>query len=249
MTMPVGAPTVTTPVPPAPRPGRRPSFGAFGALAVAGLAIIGAGITALVMSNGDYEARTAVMSWAVALAVISAALVVGGLAGRRAGIVSLFAIIATFGTLVAMVPPKMSHLEGTGSRIWRPLSAAEASDGYGVGAGEGRLDLSEIDRTTLSPADPTTVSASVGFGRLTILVPSDLTVKVKAAAGAGDLVVEDNIGVNDQQDRGVFLGDDNDHGDVNGIGIHRTAVVGTGPVELEVDANVGFGEVRIEQVP
>jgi phage shock protein PspC (stress-responsive transcriptional regulator) len=248
-TMMLPAPSATMPETPTLGWQRRATFGGFGALAVAGLAVIGAGITALVMSNGHYKASTAVMAWAVALAVVSAALVAGGLAGRRAGVLTLFAIIATFGTLLAMIPPKMSHLQGAGDRTWQPLSAADASDGYGVGAGDGRLDLTAIDRTTLNAAAPATVTASVGFGRLTILVPSDLAVRVKAAAGAGDLVIVHNVVVNDQQDRGVFLGGDSDHGDVNGIGIHRTAVVGNGPVRLEVDANVGFGEVRIEQVP
>src|SRR6185369_17164398 len=115
--------------------------------------------------------------------------------------------------------------------------------------GDGTLDLSGIDRATLSSADPVEVSASVGFGRLTVLVPSDVTVKVRASAGAGDLVAVNSITLSDQFDRGVFLGDDDDHGDVNGIGVHRTSVIGNGPVQIVVNAKVGFGEVRIEQVP
>jgi hypothetical protein len=247
MTMPAPAQPYPTPAP-APRSQRRPSFGGFGALAVAGLAIVGAGITALVMSNGNYEASTAVVAWAVALAVISAALIAGGLAGRRAGVVSVFAIVATIGTLLAMIPPKMHHMQGAGDRTWQPLTVAEASDGYGVGAGNGTLDLTAMDRTSLNAADPTSVSASVGFGKLTILVPSGLTVRVKAAVGAGEAVVWQEGGVNAPDDQGVFFGDGNNN-DVNGVGIHRTAVLGSGPVELEVDANVGFGKIRIEQVP
>jgi phage shock protein PspC (stress-responsive transcriptional regulator) len=249
-----GTATMTAPAPlpayiPAPVRQRRPSFGGFGALAVAGLAAIGAGITALVMSNGTYDASTSVVAWAVALAVVSAAIVVGGLVGRRAGILSLFAVIATIGTLLAMVPANLSHMEGAGDRTWRPSTAAATTDGYGVGAGDGTLDLSGIDRTTLTSADPLEVSASVGFGRLTVRVPSDVTVKVRASAGAGDLVAVNSITLSDQLDRGVFLGDDNDHGDVNGIGVHRTSVIGSGPVQIVVNAKVGFGEVRIEQVP
>lgn len=237
------------PVPPPPARQRRESFGGFGALAVAGLAAIGAGITALVMSNGTYDASTSVVAWAVALSVISAALVVGGLLGRRAGVVSLFAIIATVGTLLAMIPANLSHMEGAGTRTWTPLTASDTEDGYGVGAGKGRLDLTAIDRSSLSAADPVRVSASVGFGRLTVIVPADLTVRVNESVGAGDLVAPDTITSSDQSDPSVVIGDEYDHGDSNGIGVHRTTVVGSGPVLVVVNAKVGFGEVRIEQVP
>ncbi|MFL6101217.1 MAG: PspC domain-containing protein [Actinomycetales bacterium] len=242
------APAALPPYTPAPVRQRRPSFGGFGALAVAGLAAIGAGLTALVMSNGRYDASTSVVAWAVALAVVSAALVVGGLLGRRAGILSLLAVIATIGTLLAMVPANLSHMQGAGDRTWRPPTAAATKDGYGVGAGDGTLDLSGIDRATLSQKDPVEVSASVGFGRLTVRVPADVTVKVRSSAGAGDLEAVSSFTVNDQLDPGLFLRND-DQGDVNGIGVHRTSVIGSGPVQIVVNAKVGFGQVRIEQVP
>jgi hypothetical protein len=235
---------------PVPATPRRASFGGFGALAVAGLAAIGAGVTALIMSNGTYDAGTGTMAWAVALAVISASLVVGGLLGRRAGVVGLLAVIVAVGTLVSAVVPKMSHVQGVGDRTWRPVSVSSASDGYGLGAGDALLDLTALDRSTLSQSGPVHVPVSVGFGRLRVRVPSGLGIEVKASAGAGDLVRVDSIGaLDDSLDRGVLFGDDNDRGDVNGIGVHRTTVLGAQPVQLVVDAKVGFGQVEIEQVP
>ena len=246
MTAPPATPT------PAPLPAtpRRPSFGGFGALAVTGLAAIGAGLTALIMSDGTYAASTGTMAWAVALAVIGLCLMVGGIAGRRAGVVGLLAVIVAFGTLVSAVTPKMSHVQGVGDRTWRPVSAASASAGYGLGVGDATLDMRSLDRSTVSAADPLLIPVSVGFGRLTIVIPADLVTEVRASAGAGDLVRVDDIGLaNGGQDPGVLLGDNNDHGDVNGISVHRTAIVGSGPVQVVVDAKVGFGQVQIEQVP
>jgi phage shock protein PspC (stress-responsive transcriptional regulator) len=238
------------PAPNPPTPPRRPTFGGFGALAVAGLAAIGAGITALVMSNGSYDASTGTMAWAVALAVVSACLVAGGILGRRAGIVGLLAVVVALGTLVSAVIPKMSHVQSVGDRTWRPILSSTASNGYGLGAGNAVLDLTGLDTTGLSQDSPVHVPVSVGFGQLKVRVPDDVAVEVKASAGAGDLVAVDGLGVvEDSVDRGSFLGDDDDHGDVNGIGVHRTSFLGNGPVLVVVDAKVGFGQLQIEQVP
>jgi phage shock protein PspC (stress-responsive transcriptional regulator) len=248
---PTTGPPMATPLPtPAPATPRRPTFGGFGALAVSGLAAIGAGVTALVMSNGTYDASTGTMAWAVALAVISGCLVVGGLVGRRAGVIGLLAILVALGTLISAVTPKMSHVQGVGDRTWQPVSASSAHDGYGLGIGDATLDLTSLDRSTLSAGDPLDIPVSVGFGRLTVLVPADLVTRVRASAGAGDLVRVNTIGLaNDGLDRGVFIGDDSNLGDVNGIGVHRTTTVGSGPVQVDITAKVGFGQVQIETVP
>jgi phage shock protein PspC (stress-responsive transcriptional regulator) len=251
MTAPPAA-SAPAPAPARPVTPRRPTFGGFGALAVGGLALVGAATTALVMSNGSYEASTAVMAWAVALAVLALALVVGGLLGRRAGLVGLFAVIAVIGTLTATIVPKMNHLQGVGERTWRPPSVATAAGGYGLAVGDATLDLSELDHLTLSSADPVHVPASVGIGQLVIQVPTDVTVEIRSSVGAGDVSQVSGFDLRplSNDNSRLFAGNDHlDNGELSGLGVHRDTIVGGGPVQLYVDAKVGFGQIQIEQVP
>ena len=192
---------------------------------MAGLAVVGAAVTGLVMSNGDYAASTAVMAWAVALVVIALSLVAGGLAGRRAGIVGLFAVVALAGTLLATVVPKLNHLQGVGDRTWRPATVARATDGFGLGVGGATLDLSAIEPAGLSTADPAHVSASVGIGQLTVQVPAGVAVEVRSSVGAGDIARVSGFGpaaLPDAGSSGVFVGNGQDTGHRSGLGVHRS---------------------------
>ncbi len=240
-------PPVPVPPPRPPRP-RRPSFGGFGALAVGGLAVLGAGVTALFMHHHSYDASTAVMSWAVALSVLAVALVVGGAAGRRAGIVGLFAVVAVVGTLLTAVTPKMHHMQAVGDRTWTPDSLSRATDGYGLGIGEARLDLRELDPAQLAGrTSPAHIPVAVGIGSLTIDVPSDVQVRVSSSAGAGQVHLVDGTTGQNLSSSSV-VGSSDLGGDTQGFGVQRVDVVqssATGPVQIVVDAKVGLGEVRV----
>ena len=115
--------------PVAPTRTRRPSLGGFAAL-VGGLALVGAGLAVVIVHAGDYSVSTAAIAWAVALGVIALALIIGGLLGRRSGIVTLFALIALVGTLGASVIPKADHVQAVGELTWRPVTSATATGGY-----------------------------------------------------------------------------------------------------------------------
>ncbi|MGW1746087.1 PspC domain-containing protein [Streptomyces sp. NPDC002092] len=67
---------------------------------------------------------------------------------------------------------------------WQPTSAADVRGKYEVGSGVGTLDLSR-----LHPAEGETVStrADVGLGRLKVIVPKDVTVKLSIDVGLGDI--------------------------------------------------------------
>ncbi len=239
---PVAAATPTTP--------RRESLGGYGAL-VGGLALLGAGIAVLVTRSGDYRVSTAAVAWSVALAVIALVLVVGGLLGRRSGIVTLFALVALVGTLTTSVMPKAAHTQAIGQRLWEPTSATRASDGFALGIGHGTLDLSQITPASASTGGPQRITASVGIGQLTVTVPEGLTVVVHTKASAGSLPAPfgDNITVtNETQDNGGTFNGRDAGGDLGGLGIGRTVTVGTGTPQLVVDAKVGVGEIEVHEV-
>jgi phage shock protein PspC (stress-responsive transcriptional regulator) len=236
---PVPAPTGPTATPPRSSAPKRRTFGASGTLVAGGLALVGAAATALVMQHGSYDARTSVMTWAVALVVLAAALVVGGLLGRRSGIVSFFALVAMVGTTTAAVIPRADHNQLAGQRVWTPVSTSTATGGFALGAGDATLDLGRLDISTIGTT-PIKVPVSVGAGRLTIRVPADLDVHVKASAGAGNLQrLDDSVTTSDA--------DGDDSSDVGGVSVDRTYDVGTGTEKVYVVAKVGFGTIRIQQ--
>jgi phage shock protein PspC (stress-responsive transcriptional regulator) len=229
---------------------RRPSLGGFSAL-VGGLALVGAGISVLATHSGDHQVNTAAMAWAVALGVIAVALVIGGLLGRRSGVVTLFALIALLGTLGASAIPKAAHVQAVGERTWTPTTTSHASGGYALGAGHGILDLTDLAPATLGTTDPSTVPVSVGVGQLTIRVPAGMSLIVHTSAGAGSLP-EPNapfVSTSDEnlRDGGAFAGHDH-NGDLGGAGIKRTVTIGASAPQLIVNAKVGVGEIDIEQV-
>jgi phage shock protein PspC (stress-responsive transcriptional regulator) len=246
---PADAPAPAPAAPEAKRP-RRESLGGYGAV-IGGLALLGAGVTVLVTRSGDYQISTAAQAWSVALAVIALVLVVGGVMGRRSGIVTLFALVALVGTLTASVVPKASHTQGIGQRLWQPTTVTRPDNGFALGIGHGTLDLTGLDRSALSSAGPQHVPVSVGIGQLTVLVPSGLTVVVHTTASVGSLPAPfgDAISITDEtrDNDGAFNGRDPD-GDLGGVGIKRTVTVGTGAPELVVNAKVGFGEVEVREV-
>ncbi len=255
-----GAATLTAPAPVPPYVGgaapvaptrtRRPSLGGFAAL-VGGLALVGAGLAVVITRNGDYSVSTAAIAWAVALGIIALALIIGGVLGRRSGIVTLFALIALIGTIGASIVPKADHTQLVGEGTWRPVTAAEASGGFALGIGHATLDLSDLAQTPLSAADPITVKATVGIGQLTVKVPEGISVLVRTSAGAGSLPKPQAVTVttNSQNvhDGSQFAGND-DHGNLGGASIKRTVTVGAGAPQLIVDAKVGVGEIDIQQV-
>jgi phage shock protein PspC (stress-responsive transcriptional regulator) len=249
------APSYSPPVPavtatPVAKRPRRESLGGYGAV-VGGLALLGAGVTVLVTRSGDYRVSTAAMAWSVALGVIALVLVVGGLLGRRSGIVTLFALVALVGTLTASVVPKASHTQGIGQRLWQPTTLTPADDGFALGIGHGTLDLTQLDRSALSSVAPQRVPVSVGIGQLTVLVPSGLTVVVHTTVSVGSLPAPfgDNLTISGetQGNDGAFNGRD-PNGDLGGVGVKRTVTAGTGAPELVVNAKVGFGEIEVHEV-
>src|SRR5664280_1582258 len=105
-----------------------------------------------------------------------------------------------------------------------PDVGARRAPTYRLGAGDGTLDLSR-----LSGADARPVTASVGLGRLRVIVPRDLDVTVHGRAGAGNVTLfgEDRAGR--EVDRQVT----------------DPAVASTGSITL--DLRVGVGHVEVDR--
>jgi prepilin-type processing-associated H-X9-DG protein len=107
--------------------------------------------------------------------------------------------------------------DGTGDRVYAPVTASAVQPSYELGIGNLRIDLSRVPLTT-----PMHVKARVGIGELKVIVPSNASVVVDAHAKVGDLYVL------------------NRHDDGRNASVHA----GGGNI-LYLDARVGAGRVDV----
>ncbi|MFF7732665.1 PspC domain-containing protein [Streptomyces sp. NPDC007984] len=120
---------------------------------------------------------------ACALAVLGLGIAVSAFLGRT-GAGSIFLAILTAGLLAgaAALPKDIdTHWART---TWQPASVAEVRPRYDLGTGVGTLDLSKLD---VSGKQTVTTRAEVGMGKLRVLVPEGVTVRLDAEVGVGDL--------------------------------------------------------------
>ncbi|MEU5736883.1 PspC domain-containing protein [Streptomyces tendae] len=167
---------------------------------------------------------------ACALAVFGLGIAVSAFLGRT-GAGSIFLAIITAGLLAgsAAVP------ENVGTEwvrtTWKPVVAADVRDQYEVGAGSGTLDLSRLD---LAEGQTVSTRADVGLGRIRVVVPQDVTVRLSVEVGVGDIQLP---------------GDDEKDVDV-APGKHKEITLSptgggedAGTVDLDLQVGVGQAEV------
>ncbi|MER7946175.1 PspC domain-containing protein [Streptomyces sp. NPDC096079] len=120
---------------------------------------------------------------AAALAVFGLGLVISSFLGRT-GFGTVFLTVVTAGLLaLASALPDRISTEWV-RETWRPASVAAVQPDYGLGTGVGTLDLSALP---LPAGTTASTRASVGAGKLKVIVPKDAVVKVHAEVGLGDL--------------------------------------------------------------
>ncbi|MEU2667492.1 PspC domain-containing protein [Streptomyces sp. NPDC007164] len=120
-----------------------------------------------------------------ALAVFGLGMLVSAFLGRTGfGTVMLSMITAVLLACASALPKDISTQwvrEG-----WRPASVAAVQPHYQLGTGVARLDLTGI---TVPRGDTLTTGVGVGAGRVVVIVPKEVTVKVDARSGLGDITL------------------------------------------------------------
>ncbi|MEU8573678.1 PspC domain-containing protein [Streptomyces asoensis] len=120
---------------------------------------------------------------AAALIVLGTGIAVSSFLGRT-GAGSVFLAIVTAGLLAGTaVLPKDIGTRWTDT-VWQPATATAVRAAYDLGTGDGTLDLSRID---VAKGRTVRTDAEVGAGRLRVIVPPDVTVKVRIDVGLGDI--------------------------------------------------------------
>jgi hypothetical protein len=158
------------------------------------------------------------------LIVVGVALVVFARSGRNLGGLTTLGVILTailsVGTLV-----QIPFEGGVGERLVRPTTTEEAGRDHELAIGELTVDLSGLD-VVASRLD---VRASVGMGRLVILVPAGTAVRVHGEAAVGEVNLFGRT--------------------AGGFGPDLDAAIpaaGTSPPgELRLDLSVGVGQIEL----
>src|SRR5918993_594830 len=206
--------------PPPPRPRRRrPS--AFVGLVSLGLALVGIGLGAGLDDPIGFPGTSATLGFLIGLVGVSLVVLALGMSGRASGFSGFLAVV--LGLLLvgssASSQVAMDVDGGVGDRIWVP-TATSTQTTYELGAGDATLDLTQLSQADLGSI-PQRLAVEMGAGDLRILIPADLTTTVNAEVGVGSIR---RVGVGG----GETTEDD-------------------GPVQVVVDAELGFGSITIQE--
>ncbi|MFF4251174.1 PspC domain-containing protein [Streptomyces sp. NPDC001663] len=170
---------------------------------------------------------------------LSAALVVFGLGIAvssflgRTGAGSIFLAVVTAALLAASAAlPKDIATHWTHT-TWRPAAVADVQEKYDVGSGVGTLDLTRLQ---LTKGQTVHTGAEVGMGRLEVIVPKDVTVKLTIAVGVGDIQLPGD----EKKDVDVEPGK---HKDVTLSPVTGGKNTGT----LDLDLQVGLGQAEVSR--
>ncbi len=167
---------------------------------------------------------------ACALAVMGLGIAVSAFLGRT-GAGSMFLAITTAGLLAGTsAVPKNVGTEWVRT-TWTPTSVTEVRDHYDIGAGSGTLDLS---RLRLADGQTVSTRTDVGLGRIRVVVPRDVTVRLDIEVGVGDIQLPGD----DKQDVDVTP---DRHERMTLPPVMGGADTGT----LDLDLEVGIGQVEV----
>jgi hypothetical protein len=218
--------------PPPPRPRHR-TAGFLAAVIVSGLALVAYGLTVWAHGELDWSGNEHVLGLAAALSVFGVTAVVMGLAGFRTGLTGFIAVVLAISTWFASIVPGLQLGGGVGDREWRPQGSS-TSESFSLGVGSANLHLGDYPT---SPATPGEIDANVGVGELRIYVPEDLTVEVRSDVNVGEIKEAGGWGLDEN---GEWTQDG-----PSGRNLSSTEVIGTGPTDLVVNAQVGLGQIII----
>lgn len=210
-----------------------PTIGFAAMLLALGAAIAtGAGLAALAQAQ-RWPGNHLVVAVAGGLAVIGLASIVAGLTGRRAGFLAPLSVLGIgFMLFSTIAPTGLTRPWDIGER-YVDVTTLTGTDSFQLGVGELTVDLTKSNFAT-TDRTPDRVSADLGVGQLTLHIPDRTSVVVHTRVRAGALVV---VGPG-----GSTSGEPTDRA---GAVWDQTVSFGSGPRQLEIDARVGLGEIRV----
>jgi hypothetical protein len=212
------------PVPePAPVQPRRPTS-SLGALTVSAAAVA---LGAIAINDAIWATVAPATYIATALGIVGLGLLIGAWFGRSRLLIAI-GIVLSFAMVPTMVLDPADFRRGNAA-ITPEVVADIPTETQEFGAGTVRYDLSALD---FAETDPVTLEIDQGVGELTVILPSDVDVTVKADLGVGQVRVLGDVFDGFGREARVF--DDGADGP------------GGGEIELQLDLGIGSIEVRRE---
>jgi hypothetical protein len=156
------------------------------AISVGAALLVGGGLKALDAGNViDLGDSANAVVWASAAAVLGLGIILSGIRGRTAGILSFFAV-------VALVTGGIFNVVGDGDRVrfqrvdWAPVSIEQATKGLDITTGDGKVDLTSLQ---LNPPLSSDVVVPLNFtaSNVTVVIPDNVPVDIKADMTLGNL--------------------------------------------------------------
>ncbi|UEL27616.1 PspC domain-containing protein [Pseudarthrobacter sp. L1SW] len=157
------------------------------AIAAGSALLVGAGLKALDITNViDLGNSANAVAWASAAAVLGLGILILGLRGRTAGILSFLAV-------AALITGGIFNVVGNnGDRVrfqqvdWAPTSIQQASGGFDITAGSGTVDLTAMSLDTPLTSE-VRVPLDITASNVTVIIPGDVPVDIKADMTLGNL--------------------------------------------------------------
>ncbi|MGL5865262.1 MAG: PspC domain-containing protein [Dermatophilaceae bacterium] len=226
---------IAPPPPPAPRR-RRPSWST-GLMSI-GLAVALVGLGVALDDTIGFPGTAAVLGLVMALGAVSLVVIALGLSGRASGVSGFLVIVLGMALAIATAASNIDadvDDDPTNDRQWRPAQGAGPFI-YDLSTGEARLDLSGLEPRAAGVANRQQVDAAVGAGRLTIVIPDDVTVSLNSSVGLGEVLVKDSTSTGDgRQLYGPGGGGTDTFGATDNV------------IDIEVTADLGLGQIVIEE--
>ena len=198
-----------------------------------GIALVGIGLGAALDDPLGFPGSSATLGFLIALTGVSVVvLTLGMVRGRASGFSGFLVVLLGLLLVTASAASRVEVQDGVGDRTWLPVPSTGVTS-YELGAGEATLDLSRLDSaTTSTTTTPQRITVQMGAGELTILVPEGVDTRVDASVGFGDITHRGGIGGNT---------------DTTGSDRSTTTVIGDQPVQVVVDAELGLGQITIQE--
>jgi len=169
-------PAAPAPTPPSPRSGR---------LVLGGLLVL-FGVGWFLETVSDVEVPWSVLLPSI-LILVGLALIAGARSARRQPGMVTFGIVLT--VMLALGSGfDVTFGGGIGQRVEDPATVAQLEREYELGVGDLTVDLTEALRDAAGRRE---LSAHVGIGQLTVVVPEGVGVRVDGKAGIGQVTVFD----------------------------------------------------------
>jgi hypothetical protein len=180
-----------------------------------------------------FPGSSATLGFLIALTGVSVVVLTLGIKGRASGFSGFLTVVLSLLLVMSAAVSRIDVQDGVGERTWTPVPATGTTS-FELGAGDATLDLSRLlTDDGAAKATPQRIDVEMGVGGLTILVPEGLDARVDA-----------NVGIGSIRHSGGTVTDVDES-----AGTDRTTstTFGDEPVQVVVDAELGIGEINIQE--